>query len=153
MSITIKKKYMLCIERQYMFKWSLCFLSYYHYYCASRYVNIRGVFLWLGSTLYPPKTSMLRHRYWGNELFLQSGYPEGYRWMAWNHYEMAIRQQNWEKINQGWGLPRKIHVNSHFSWQGFLTWLLIGWRLWWQPNRCQVWTFLLTKIDFSVEIS
>ena len=34
----------------------------------------------------------------------------------------------------------------------FLTWLLIGWRLCYQPIRCQFWKSLLTNMDFIMEM-
>ena len=52
-------------------------------------------------------------------------------------------------------------VNSMFKSvlveNDILMWLLTDWRLCsqmrWQPVRCQIWIFLLTKMDISTEIS
>ena len=41
----------------------------------------------------------------------------------------------------------KIHAEIHFSKQGSLTGLLIGWRLCSQPIKCQVWKSLLINMD------
>ena len=48
---------------------------------------------------------------------------------------------------------QKSMLNSMLVDKDFLTWLLIGWRLCCQPIRCQVWKFLLTNMDFNMEIS
>ena len=55
--------------------------------------------------------------------------------------------------HQGPGLLSEIHVKSEFVNKNLLTWLLIGWLLWYQPIRCQVWKYLLTNMDFNMEIS
>ena len=49
----------------------------------------------------------------------------------WRHYKWIFLQEH--------GLQCKIYVKIHINLQGFLTWLLIGWRLDCHPIRCHVW--------------
>ena len=47
-------------------------------------------------------------------------------------------------VNQKPGLNFLVSKN-------FLTWLLIGWQLSWQPIKRQIWKFLSTNMHFSIE--
>ena len=51
------------------------------------------------------------------------------------------------------GLRKKSMLKSMLVNKNFLTWLLIGWRLCFQPIRRQVRKFLLTTMAFNMEIS
>ena len=83
----------------------------------------------------------------------------------WRHHERfrsASAQYHGQPIQRGKALfcsswagsySVKSMLNSLLVNKDFLTWLLIGWRLCCQPIRCQVWKYLLTNMDFNLEIS
>ena len=54
---------------------------------------------------------------------------------------------------RAWGYWIKFMLNSMLVTKDVITWLLIGWRLYCQLIRCQVWKPLLTYMNFYMAIS